>query len=56
MCDAVIDTLSIYPVPVDSEWKLPVITELIEFKRGLISLDLLTRDEAGVIIGQLCSH
>ena len=48
--------IKIYPVPEGCDWKLSVINELMDFKRGLINIDLVTQEEAGQIIDNLCSY
>ena len=55
MSEANIINVPTYRIPEDGAWKLPVIIELIDFKRDLVHLDAITRQEAEEIINYLCS-
>ena len=55
MTDANIIDVPTYRIPEDGAWKLPVIIELIDFKRDLVHLDAVTRQDAEEIINYLCS-
>ena len=55
MTEANIINVPTYRIPEDGAWKLPVIIELIDFKRDLVHLDAITRQDAEEIINYLCS-
>ena len=46
MTDANIIDVPTYRIPDDGAWKLPVIIELIDFKRDLVNLDAITHQDA----------
>ena len=49
-------SLVVYPAPPNSVWKLSVITELIQYQRGIVDLSHLSHNEAKDIIETLCSN
>ena len=53
-CD--VHSLSIYPVPDNSGWKLPYISELIGVNEGLAEMSQFTSTEVKYILDCLCSN
>ena len=54
--DAAIDSIPSYIVPDGCGWKLQIISEVMDHKRGLLTIGDLTAQEATMILNNLCSN
>ena len=54
--DGDIDSIPAYPIPEGCEWKLSVIRDLVDFKRGLTHLGDLSLEETSYMLNRLCSN
>ena len=54
--DGVIDSIPVFSVPVGCEWKLPVISDLMDFKRGLSHIGDFSLEETCLLLNRLCSN